>query len=77
MSQARELEDHIYETAKAECWQPSQAEEHFRGVCECLEWDEDIVDAYASGLSDRVQDWINWCNSENIRVEECFNGRSI
>ena len=59
MSQAKDLENCIFELAKDECMTASEAEQHFKNVCNCLEWDEETTEAYADSLFDRVRDWID------------------
>jgi len=63
MSQTQDLENCIFELAKDENLLASEAEQHFKNVCECLEWDQETIDSYADSLFDRVQDWRDWCNS--------------
>ena len=66
MSQAKDIENCIFELAKDENLLASEAEQHFKDVCECLEWDEDTIAAHADALFDRVQDWREYCNSDTM-----------
>jgi len=63
MSQVQDLENCIFELAKDENLLASEAEQHFKNVCKCLEWDEETIDKHADSLFDRVHDWYEWCQS--------------
>jgi len=66
MSQAKDLGNCIFELSKDKNLLASEAEQHFRDVGECLEWDEDTINAHADTLFDRVQDYHDWCNSDTM-----------
>ena len=72
MSQAKELEDTIFEQAKAENWQPEIASQYFKDICDALGWDEGIRDAYANGLSSRMKEWHKFIesNTETTQSDE-------
>lgn len=67
MSQAQDLQDCIYMQCRNENITPSGGEQYFRDVTTAIEWDEGTIDAYASGLYDRLEEWYEWCNGENIK----------
>jgi len=67
MSQVQDLEDCIFELAKDENLLASEAEQHFKNVCECLEWNEETINKHADLLFYRVDDWYEWCESKNLK----------
>ena len=64
MSQVKDLENFMFELAKNEALEASQAEGYALELADCLEWDEDFSRSFVSNVQERVDRWRSFCEQD-------------